>query len=347
VWQNYDYYLEPTAGYFGAKKACEPLHIQWNPVTDNIEVVNYSAGDARGLTAAVQLLNMDGAVKWEKTATLDSSEDSVAAPIHIEYPDGLTPVHFIRLKLTRGGETVSDNFYWRGLEEYNYKALRDLPKVKLEARVLSEQRGGRWHLSVTLHNPAKTPALMVKVKVILYRADAGREPHHLGRSSRYGHARGTAGHRYRVTVMRKIAGASAALLLATLAVWATEAALLTPVGRWKTIDDKTGKPKAIVQVYLESGKLYGKIEATLDPNAKKFCDKCKDARKGRPVVGMVIMRGLALQGDEYSGGDILDPDNGSVYRCKLHLQEHGNQLAVRGFIGFSLLGRSQVWTREQ
>jgi uncharacterized protein (DUF2147 family) len=147
--------------------------------------------------------------------------------------------------------------------------------------------------------------------------------------------------------MRKIAGASAALLLATLAVWATEAALLTPVGRWKTIDDKTGKPKAIVQVYLESGKLYGKIEATLDPNAKKFCDKCKDARKGRPVVGMVIMRGLALQGDEYSGGDILDPDNGSVYRCKLHLQEHGNQLAVRGFIGFSLLGRSQLWTREQ
>ena len=129
-------------------------------------MVNYSAGDARGLTAAVQLLNMDGAVKWEKTATLDSSEDSVAAPIHIEYPDGLTPVHFIRLKLTRGGETVSDNFYWRGLEEYNYKALRDLPKVKLEARVLSEQRGGRWHLSVTLHNPAKTPALMVKVKVI-------------------------------------------------------------------------------------------------------------------------------------------------------------------------------------
>ena len=92
--------------------------------------------------------------------------------------------------------------------------------------------------------------------------------------------------------MRKIVGASAALLLATLAVWATDAALLTPIGRWKTIDDKTGKPKAIVQVYLENGKLYGKIEATLDPNAKKVCDKCKDERKGQPIVGMVIMRGL-------------------------------------------------------
>jgi hypothetical protein len=166
VWQTYDYYLEPTAGYFGAKKACEPLHIQWNPMTDNIEVVNYSAGDARGLTAAVQLLNMDGAVKWEKTATLDSSEDSVSAPIHIEYPDGLTPVHFIRLKLTRGGETVSDNFYWRGLEEYNYKALRDLPQPQIPTLTRIERQGDRWLLTTTLHNQSKTPALMVKVKVV-------------------------------------------------------------------------------------------------------------------------------------------------------------------------------------
>ena len=146
--------------------------------------------------------------------------------------------------------------------------------------------------------------------------------------------------------MRKIAVAGAALFLAALAVWATEAALLSPIGRWKTIDDKTGKPKAIVQVYEEHGKLYGKIEATLQPDAKKFCEKCKDERKGQPVVGMVIMRGLSLRGGEYSGGDILDPDNGSVYRCKLRVEENGNKLSVRGFIGFSLLGRSQVWTRE-
>lgn len=146
--------------------------------------------------------------------------------------------------------------------------------------------------------------------------------------------------------MRTFLGASAALLLATLAVWATEAALLTPIGRWKTTDDKTGKPKAIVQVYLEKGKLYGKIETTLDPNAKKVCDKCKDERKGQPIIGMVIMRGLVMKGEEYSGGEILDPDNGSVYRCKMRLQENGGKLSVRGFIGFSLLGRSQMWTRE-
>ena len=166
VWQTYDYYLEPTAGYFGAKKACEPLHIQWNPVTDNVEVVNYSAGDARGLTASAQLLNMDGAVKWERPAPVDSSEDSMVSPIHIEYPEGLTPVQFIRLKLARGGETISENFYWRGLEEYNYRALRDLPKVKLEAVTHAERQGGRWLLTTTVHNPAKTPALMVKLKAV-------------------------------------------------------------------------------------------------------------------------------------------------------------------------------------
>jgi uncharacterized protein (DUF2147 family) len=146
--------------------------------------------------------------------------------------------------------------------------------------------------------------------------------------------------------MRKIVGAGAALFLAALAVWATDTAPLTPIGRWKTIDDKTGKPKAIVQIYQENGKLYGKIEATLQPDAKKFCEECKDERKGQPVIGMVIVRGLVLHGEEYSGGDILDPDNGKVYRCKLRVEEHGNQLSVRGFIGFSLLGRSQVWTRE-
>jgi hypothetical protein len=166
VWQTYDYYLEPTAAYFGAKKACEPLHIQWNPSTDNVEVVNYSAGEVRGLTARVQLLNMDGAVKWDGSVAVDSREDSVVTPIHIAYPEGLTPVHFIRLKLTRGGETVSENFYWRGLEEYNYKALRDLPKVKLEAGMSIERRGNLWHLTTTLRNPAKTPALMVKLKAV-------------------------------------------------------------------------------------------------------------------------------------------------------------------------------------
>jgi hypothetical protein len=169
VWQTYDYYFEPTAAYFGAKKASEPLHIQWNPSADTIEVVNYSGGDAHGLTARVEILNLDGALKWEKTATLDSAEDSTASPIRMEYPSGLTAVHFIRLKLTHGSDTVSENFYWRGLEDGNYRAIRDLPKVKLEAATRVERQGPRWLLTTELHNVSAQPALMVRLKAVRQR----------------------------------------------------------------------------------------------------------------------------------------------------------------------------------
>jgi hypothetical protein len=167
VWQTYDYYLEPTAGYFGSKKGAEPLHIQWNPVTDAVEVVNYNGGDATGLTAKAEILNLDGSVQWQKSATLDSREDSTTTPIAIQYPAGLTPVHFIRLKLSRGQEdVVSENFYWRGLENGNYRALRELPKVKLEAATQVEKRGDRWLLETQLRNPSAQPALMVRVKAV-------------------------------------------------------------------------------------------------------------------------------------------------------------------------------------
>jgi hypothetical protein len=166
VWQTYDYFLEPTAGYFGAKKGSEPLHIQWNPVTNAVEVVNYSGGNASGLTAKAEVLNLDGIVRWDKSATLDSREDSTDVPIVMEYPAGLTPVHFIRLKLSRGGEVVSENFYWRGLENGNYRALRDLAKAKLEVATGAERHGSRWLLVTELRNPSSQPALMVRVKAV-------------------------------------------------------------------------------------------------------------------------------------------------------------------------------------
>jgi len=166
VWQTYDFYLEPSAAYFGCKKACEPLHIQWNPASESIEVVNYSAGNAPGLTARVEVLNLDGAQKWEKTASLDSAEDSVASCIKMEYPSGLTPVHFLRLTLTRGDDTVSTNFYLRGREEGNYRAIRELPKVNLEATTGVERQDNRWRLTTELHNASSHPALMVRLKAV-------------------------------------------------------------------------------------------------------------------------------------------------------------------------------------
>jgi len=126
------------------------------------------------------------------------------------------------------------------------------------------------------------------------------------------------------------------------------AANLSPAGRWKTVDDKTGEARGIVRIYEEHGTLFGKIEAALkDGEAKERCDLCRDDRKGKPIIGLLVLRGLRKQGEEYSGGDILDPDTGLVYRCKLRLLDEGKRLLVRGYLFAPLLGRSQIWIREE
>jgi hypothetical protein len=170
VWQTYDYYLDPTAGYFGSKKGAEPLHVQWNPTTESVEVVNYNAGPAPGLVVTAKVLNIDGSVPWEQSATLDSPEDSTTSVIDMAYPLGISAVHFIRLELRRGTEVVSENFYWRGVEEGNFVALRDLPTVKVGARTTVVQDGRRWRLTTELENTSSTPALMVRVTVVRERS---------------------------------------------------------------------------------------------------------------------------------------------------------------------------------
>jgi uncharacterized protein (DUF2147 family) len=123
--------------------------------------------------------------------------------------------------------------------------------------------------------------------------------------------------------------------------------LQSPIGLWKTIDDKSGKPRALVRIYMQDGKYFGKIEQSFTPGAEsRVCSECTDERKNQPIIGLLIIRNVTLKDGEYGGGDILDPDNGSVYRCKFHLEDAGTILVVRGFIGFSLLGRSQTWHRE-
>jgi hypothetical protein len=166
VWQTYDYFFEPTAAYFGCKKASEPLHIQWNPLTDSIEVINYSVQNGYGLTAVMQLLNIDGKVHWEKNVSLDCPEDSRVTCFGIEHPEGLSNVYFLRLKLLKGNEPVSENFYCSGLEQGNYKALRKMPKVNLETETKKELTGSRWYLTTILNNTTENPALMVRLKVV-------------------------------------------------------------------------------------------------------------------------------------------------------------------------------------
>jgi uncharacterized protein (DUF2147 family) len=123
----------------------------------------------------------------------------------------------------------------------------------------------------------------------------------------------------------------------------------SPVGLWRTIDDKTGKEKSLVRIVEANGELRASIEKLFrepheEPNPN--CDKCPGERKNKPVLGMMIMTGLKKAGSEFEGGEILDPANGKIYRVKMWTAEGGKKLNVRGFIGVSLLGRTQVWIRE-
>ena len=166
VWQTYDYYFEPTAAYYGCKKGSEPLHIQWNSAEETIEVVNYNAGKVTGLTASVEILGMDGKRADLKTAPLDSVEDSTTTCFNMKYPTSLSPVHFLRLSLSRGSEVLSSNFYMRGLQQNDFRAIRQLPAPKLTADTTSEQKGNGWVLSTKLQNIGVSPALMVRVKAV-------------------------------------------------------------------------------------------------------------------------------------------------------------------------------------
>ncbi len=121
----------------------------------------------------------------------------------------------------------------------------------------------------------------------------------------------------------------------------------TPIGLWKTFDDKTGEARALVRIYEEHGKLFGRIEESFTAGADhRVCVPCTDERKNQPIIGLIIIRNIKADAGEYDGGDILDPESGSVYRCKMHLEQGGSRLVLRGFIGFSLLGRSQTWQRQ-
>lgn len=115
-------------------------------------------------------------------------------------------------------------------------------------------------------------------------------------------------------------------------------------GKWKTVDDETGKPKSVVEIFKKSdGKYYGKVVQLLTKPEHDTCVKCTDDRKNKPIIGLEIIRGLQKNGGEFSGGTIIDPKNGKTYKCLI--KKDGNSLDVRGYIGFSFIGRSQTWQK--
>ncbi|MDR6967829.1 uncharacterized protein (DUF2147 family) [Flavobacterium arsenatis] len=117
------------------------------------------------------------------------------------------------------------------------------------------------------------------------------------------------------------------------------------VGKWKTIDDESGEAKSVVEIYEQDGKVYGKVITIFDKTKEKnLCDKCEGDKKNKPVKGMVILEGAKKNGSSWEGGTILDPTKGKVYKCTLSL-ENKDKLKLRGYVGISLLGRTQYWER--
>ena len=147
--------------------------------------------------------------------------------------------------------------------------------------------------------------------------------------------------------MKKLIALIIVALQSTAALAQAPESRASPVGSWKTIDDKTGQPRGIVRVYESDGRYFARIERSLTSGEDgRTCTACTDERKDQPLIGLAIMRNVKLENGEYGGGDILDPNTGSVYRCSFKLEDGGNTLLVRGYLGVSLFGRTQKWLRE-
>lgn len=140
-----------------------------------------------------------------------------------------------------------------------------------------------------------------------------------------------------------------ALVPIGLALGRVANAQASPVGLWNTISDRDGKPTAVVEILATGAELSGVVRALLVPADPEdsICGKCTDDRKGQRVVGMEILRHMHADGDgQWSGGEILDPENGKTYRATLKLVDGGQKLVLRGYIGLPLFGRSQSWLRR-
>jgi exo-1,4-beta-D-glucosaminidase len=186
IWHLYDYYLRPGGGYYGTKKACEPLHIQYSYDDRSIVVVNGFYEDFRGLKVTAKIYNLDMTEKFSQQSTVNVQADGTVRVLTLPEPSDLSPVYFVKLKLEDAkGKSVSENFYWvstqgdtldkpkSGSDWYytptkqyaDFKALNSLPPVKLKVVAKSERTGDEYTTHVTVENPSKSLAFFVHLKV--------------------------------------------------------------------------------------------------------------------------------------------------------------------------------------
>ena len=151
-------------------------------------------------------------------------------------------------------------------------------------------------------------------------------------------------------MLKKQAMVATAAVAISLLMMREAPAQTSPVGLWKSIDDATGKPMALIRIFDSHGELKGTIDKLFAPpadNPNPRCTECTGARKNQPIIGMTIIDGMRAEGDVFGGGSILDPDNGKVYKSRITLIDGGKKLQVRGYLGVPLLGRTQTWIREE
>ncbi|NBZ95896.1 MAG: glycoside hydrolase family 2 [Proteobacteria bacterium] len=176
VWQLYSWDLEPNSALYAASKACEPVHIMLNESRSNkagsssghVQVINNQAIPLSGATASVAVYNLDGTVAYQHDQKVEAPATAVTDLGAIAWPDALSKVHFVKLKLLdQAGKLISENFYWRGIpgQEDNLQDLQNLPVVKLEASVKRHDADGKTLLDVTLTNPAPNIALMAHLQL--------------------------------------------------------------------------------------------------------------------------------------------------------------------------------------
>jgi uncharacterized protein (DUF2147 family) len=125
------------------------------------------------------------------------------------------------------------------------------------------------------------------------------------------------------------------------------ARLDSPVGLWEPLDS-SGKPQGLIRIFEAKGLYYGRIEpSSPDADRNARCTRCTGDRHDQPIIGLELLRHLRPENGEYVDGEILDPDTGRTYGCTLRLTHGGRELIMRGFLGISLLGRSQTWRRVE
>jgi hypothetical protein len=166
ICQLYDYYFEQTAAYFGAKKACEPLHILWDQHDNVIKIANDTITDQKNLQADAWIYDLTGHERWHKTVNLNVPATSARVCFSLDMPDKLTRVYFVKLKLGRDEAVLSDNFYWSGGRDGNCTDLNTLPPVNLplSASMFADTDGFR--ITATVSNSTPAVALAIRLKLV-------------------------------------------------------------------------------------------------------------------------------------------------------------------------------------